>query len=69
MMQQVKFHLYGFIEENYSAEFTKQITGVDNLFYEGIFRGNDSPVINELSKYDVLLFQLELNKKAFQEHW
>lgn len=52
----VEFYLYGYIDAEYTREFDNLVKNRKNVCYKGVFSGNAQDVIEELNKYDVLLF-------------
>ena len=51
----VEFHLYGGIDSDYHEVFMKDLGGLPNATYHGVFMGRDEEVYREMSKYDVML--------------
>ncbi len=54
-LPKVDFYLYGEIDNTYSDTFSNEINGSTNITYHGVFKGKDTEVYDEMSKYDVML--------------
>lgn len=52
----VDYYFYGPISEEDEEFFMKAVNKNKNIFYKGIFKGNNVETYEELQKYDVLLF-------------
>lgn len=51
----VEFAFYGTVADTYQSQFQARVDSLTNVFYYGVFKGNNDEVYAELSKYDVLL--------------
>lgn len=54
-LPEVQFHFYGRIIPAYQEVFMREINGLDNVQYHGLFTGSSDAVYGQLSQYDVLL--------------
>ena len=52
----IRYYFYGPIAHEYENEFENAISDNKNVYYKGVFRGNNEDIYNELKKYDILLF-------------
>lgn len=52
----VDYYFYGAINPKDEVYFKKMVEEAENLFYKGVFVGNNEETYEELRKYDVLLF-------------
>ena len=55
-LPEIEFHIYGEIDSVYRDTFTIELRHLPNAIYHGVFKGRDTEVYEELSKYDVMLF-------------
>ena len=55
-LQDVEFHFYGRIQQNYEESFETRVSSLPNVFYHGVFDSVKNDVTAELAKYDLHLF-------------
>lgn len=55
-LQDVEFHFYGRIQQDYKRGFEARVSSLPNVFYHGVFDSVENDVVTELAKYDLHLF-------------
>lgn len=51
----IAFDIYGTVAPDYNKRFTDEVAQLDNVVYQGIFKGDAEEVYGKLAEYDVLL--------------
>lgn len=55
LISEVRFDFYGRIVPSYQERFLREIEGLGNASYHGVFTGDSDAVYRELNQYDILL--------------
>lgn len=55
----IEFAFYGQIDEEFVQYFMEKVEKLQNVTYQGIFKGGSEEVYAELAQYDILLFPTE----------
>lgn len=54
-MPEVRFVFYGPIDGDYKERFEKSVMALENVSYEGLFKGNNAEIYQLLHQFDVML--------------
>lgn len=55
LLPDVKFDFYGHVEQKFEEWFLSEVDRLDNVKYNGIYKGKNEEIYNLLNQYDVLL--------------